>query len=155
MILASLILSAVLSAPVTDSAIADRLGSDRIYVLPSGSLWSGALVRLDNWTIPALDEPLGPGTYLAVGQSVVMVGDEPIVVETRDLIYVAPIQPGDDGIEGGIGLTCSTTCGGGFYCCANFGRNGGPPICGCVKNGVSAVCESGGPGSTTCSITQP
>ena len=162
MILASLLLSAVLCAPdlrPADTAIAESVGAERIVFLEGGSLWSGALVRLGEWNLPAnvpeLDQPLEPGAYLAVTQSVVLIGDDMVIVEAGDLIRIAPVRPGDDGLEGGIGLTCTVSCGSGWYACCVFGRNGAPPLCSCVKNGIVPACDGGGVGATECSVTQP
>lgn len=158
-ILASLVLSAAACAAPdlrpADTALAEAVGAERIVFLEGGSLWSGALVRLTEWDVPILDQPLEPGAYLAVTQSVVLIGDDMVIVEAGDLIRVAPVQPGDDGIEGGIGLTCNVTCGSGWYACCVFGRNGAPPLCSCVKNGIVPACDGGGIGATNCSVTQP
>ena len=85
---------------------------------------------------------------------------------TGEGIYGDKLRPGDvwlvlesspsilflDALAGRVN-SCSITCGDGYFSCCNISPLTGAE-CKCKKSDDTAKCSSGGPGSSSCSITE-
>lgn len=148
----------VVPAPlyVNDAGLLTVIGrlttvSGRVYTFPdmvpmgeeivSGLIWNRG--HTDVEFIMGGSQPevlkLGAGNMVVVGSFV-------------DVSTSADGNPSSAGPQ-----TCQVTCGNSaYFACCNFNSSGIYPVCKCVlgSQASSASCSAGGPGASSCSITQ-
>ena len=89
--------------------------------------------------------------------------NQPVQVRIGEEETVVSIPPGglfglglltDDDGRALLGGGCSVACGEGTFACCNPGTVSDQPTCVCVPITTVRACQSGGPGSTACSLDQ-
>jgi len=130
-----------------ETVVATEVGDQRVVasglrLFPGEVVHRGAFI---NRGVEPLRLQLGDGSEVAVepGEGVVVAG-----LESRET--TGGTEPGE--IAAAPCDSCSVTCGAGFYACCNNGGLFSCAKCRCVANGTTKSCDSGGPGSTMCSV---
>jgi len=122
----------------------------------AGELVAVDRVELANGGVREIGERLLPGDAVVRGvlanrgrASLALKLDDGRVLRVggSDLVVVGDNLPPVSTVPG---KSCSVTCGAGYYACCN--NNVPDPTCVCYKNGSTNTCDSGGPGSTSCSF---
>jgi len=142
-------------------------------------LIAGTNVQLTNGQIVPQGEPLPLGSgcprgarcdTVNVANGFILNGSETHVPTTdpsgriEDLgsgeaVYVATVgewaeNPDAQSGEGGVATTtCTANCRDGYYGCCNQGGWFSSQSCKCIANNVSTGCQSGGPGTASCSLS--
>lgn len=99
----------------------------------------------------------GPETVELPPQSLIVVGN---VLKDEDRARPLPgavIGPaGQETVFTGE-TTMSVACGTGYFACCKYNSGGNTITAKCVANNIATmpICDSGGPGSTECSVTAP
>ncbi len=97
------------------------------------------------------DEPdvyaLEPGAMIVVGNAYALSAHE---IEQQRKLAALHARHAD----GPDAVTCSVTCGAGYYACCTYGKAPGiRPSCVCRSRANLAKCDSGGEGSSECTLT--
>jgi len=134
--------------------IAADAGAKQYFVLEqSVTLWMGDLVNPQTGDFAGIDESLDGAWYND--------SEKPAWLQTSDgnMVIIDPgtmffIEPVDIESAGGGSKGCNTTCGNGYYACCNYGTAQAGPSCVCVQDALNRSCQTGGRGTTACSMIQ-
>jgi len=143
------------------SQIATHLKVSEYWVISeSVSLWMGNLQSVIGEEYVSLDESLFEGVYTNPGPGIAWITNtngDMASVPIGGLVFIRPSPTLDpiDEIVPVVQDTCSTQCDGSYWACCNKPATNGIKPCRCVQKSIikTASCESGGEGSTECSIS--